>query len=67
MMTDTPEQSRKCSNCMWWVLPINDGYGMLGQCRGAPPNAREDGRLGVWPSTYGTGFCGSFRMKEPGQ
>jgi len=68
-MTDTPEQTRKCSNCMWWDdEPPRPGLGM---CRGAPPQfvylaGRPDPEP-HWPTTAYNDWCGSFRMKEPGQ
>ena len=65
-MTETTEQTRKCSNCMWWVSGI-EGIAIfapngspLGICRGAAPSPS-------WPSTTADDWCGSFRMKEPGQ
>ena len=62
-MTETTEQTRKCSNCMWWESPINDWH--KGICRGAPPTMGTHDF--VWPVTTGIDWCGSFRMKEPGQ
>lgn len=61
-MTETTEQSRKCSNCMWWA-----DHSDRGECRGAPPIIFADDRSGRWPTTYAYQWCGSFRMKEPGQ
>ena len=64
-MTPTPEQTRKCSNCMWWELweLYSDGFteGAVGVCRGAPPTSN------IFPHTRADDWCGSFRMKEPGQ
>lgn len=58
--------TRKCSNCMWWderrFLPG------VGRCKGAPPSAlNEPHPVAVWPQTMADDWCGSFRMKEPGQ
>lgn len=63
-MTDTPEQTRKCSNCMWWIADCN----AWGECRGGPPTPRfAPQEVGQWPWTMQNDWCGSFRMKEPGQ
>ena len=64
-MTDTPEQTRKCSNCMWW--DENPLVPDLGECRGAPPHPSPDGYGHFFPKTDWDDWCGSFRMKEPGQ
>jgi|694.fasta_scaffold86090_1 hypothetical protein len=65
-MTDTPEQSRKCSNCMWMHRSpgLSDDEG---ECRAGPPERVEYARGHAWPWTYSDAWCGSFRMKEPGQ
>jgi hypothetical protein len=60
-MTPHPEQTRKCSNCMWWK-PIITVRGEQGECVGGPPF-----RDFQWPLTSSANWCGSFRMKEPGQ
>ena len=52
-MTPTPEQTRKCANCMWWKDPIAD---------------LSAGLCIRWMDVTGPDqVCGSFRMKEPGQ
>jgi len=56
--------TRKCENCQWWVFPSHDGYGEIGQCRGSIPKQPNDGKMGVWPLTYGSSWCGSFRLRE---
>lgn len=63
-MTETTEQSRKCSNCMWWDaldFTLERGF-----CHGAPPLRSANGGAD-WPQTRCRDWCGSFRMKEPGQ
>lgn len=61
----TPEQARKCSNCMWWTYQAE----RWGVCRGAPPQlSLVNGAFGtLWPETDAFDWCGSFRMKEPTQ
>jgi hypothetical protein len=72
-VSDTPEQSRKCSNCMWWVEhgPWVRWGEARGQCRAGPPitapNSPTEDEHVHWPMTHATNWCGSFRMKEPGQ
>lgn len=55
-------QSRKCSNCMWWdAVAINHGA-----CKGGPPQVDPNSRRSIlWPMTSDRDWCGSFRMKEP--
>ena len=64
-MTETTEQTRKCFNCMWWETPDREANN-LGVCKGSPPSLLGDGTVG-WPITFRQQWCGSFRMKEPGQ
>lgn len=74
-MTTHPEQSRKCCNCMWWEHIEDIVTESLGKCRGAPPQPPPNGgSFGfpldgycLWPVSRGEDWCGSFRMKEPGQ
>lgn len=61
-MTPHSEQTRKCSNCMWWE-PWDSRFG---DCHGSPPTGTTQGGR-IWPQTREHDWCGSFRMKEPGQ
>lgn len=66
-LTEPPEQTRKCSNCMWW-----DREGVVrGLCKAAPPSVTRNDCRGnlepLWPKTRDRDWCGSFRIKEPGQ
>lgn len=64
-MTPTPEQTRKCSNCMWWKRDGGESC-VVGLCFGAPPVRSTCGGAGR-AVTHASDWCGSFRMKEPGQ
>lgn len=56
----TPEQTRKCSNCMWWeVWRLYEGsadHARKGVCRDASTKT-------VLLHTLASDHCGSFRMK----
>jgi len=57
-MTPHPEQTRKCSNCMWWWNSVEGARN--GECRGSPPIADY-----TWRRSRDIDWCSSFRMKEP--
>jgi hypothetical protein len=65
-MTLTPEQTRKCSNCMWWAAKYRH-LATAAECRGSPPHPAPGVNGYAWPTVGPDLWCGSFRMKEPGQ
>ena len=68
-MTETTEQTRTCSNCMWWEHIEEIVSQRLGSCHGGPPSVTivSGPNYRQWPVTEELEWCGSFRMKEPGQ
>lgn len=63
------ESTRKCSNCMWWTGKVVGKVAYSGNCKASPPTPVYDGDrpTTVWPRTQHDDWCGSFRMREPGQ
>lgn len=63
-MTQTTEQTRKCSNCMWWVTEMERAPSA--NCTALPPMPVYSDRLVfVVPRVDADHACSLFRMKEP--
>ena len=50
--------TQTCSNCRYWNKGEDPGH-----CQRHPPVPIKDKRLGQWPLTKGTDWCGDWEIE----